>query len=112
MLGVSRPVTPIVNVGNDSSTNGRAVAFVIKGTIVRSEFGMKFGVPLVGDALEITVKTRALSDESVLLAALLTLALGAYIVLLVANSGSPICSNQTHKARALKSNPLPLAPNR
>ena len=63
MLGVSRPVTLTVNVENDSSTNGRTVAFVAKGTIVRSEFGMKFGVPLVDDALEITVKTRALSDE-------------------------------------------------
>ena len=63
MLGVSRPVTLIVNVGNDSSTNGRAVAIVAKGTIVRSEFGMKFGVPLVDDALESTVKTRALNDE-------------------------------------------------
>src|SRR6516165_946178 len=63
MLGMSRPVTLTVNVEDDSSTNGRTVAFVAKGTIVRSEFGMKFGVPLVDDALEITVKTRALSDE-------------------------------------------------
>ena len=39
------------------------MAFVAKGTIMRSDFGMKFGVPLIDNALEITVKTRALSDE-------------------------------------------------
>jgi polyisoprenoid-binding protein YceI len=50
-------------VENDPSTKRPAVAFVAKGTIVRSEFGMKFGIPLIDDALEITVKTRALSDE-------------------------------------------------
>ena len=52
-----------VNVETDSLAKGRAIAFVAKGTIVRSEFGMKFGIPLIDDALEITVKTRALSDE-------------------------------------------------
>jgi polyisoprenoid-binding protein YceI len=60
MLGVSRPT---VNVGTDPSVKGRAIAFVAKGTIVRSEFDMKFGIPMIDDGLEITVKTRALSDE-------------------------------------------------
>lgn len=63
MLGVSKPFTLTVNVETDPSAKGRAVAFVAKGTIVRSDFGMKFGIPLVEDALEITVKTRALTDE-------------------------------------------------
>jgi polyisoprenoid-binding protein YceI len=63
MLGVSRPMTLNVNVETDPSAKGRAIAFVAKGTIARSEFGMKFGIPLIDDALEITVKTRALSDE-------------------------------------------------
>ena len=63
MLGVSRPITLTVDVETDPSAKGRALAFVAKGTIVRSEFGMKFGIPLIDDALEITVKTRALSDE-------------------------------------------------
>lgn len=63
MLGVSKPITLTVNVETDPSAKGRAVAFVAKGTIVRSDFGMKFGIPLIDDALEITVKTRALSDE-------------------------------------------------
>jgi polyisoprenoid-binding protein YceI len=63
MLGVSRPITLTVNVETDPSGKGRAVAFAAKGTIVRSDFGMKFGIPLIDDALEITVKTRALTDE-------------------------------------------------
>jgi polyisoprenoid-binding protein YceI len=63
MLGVSKPFTLTVNVETDPSAKGRAVAFVATGTIVRSDFGMKFGIPLIDDALEITVKTRALTDE-------------------------------------------------
>ena len=63
MLGVSKPITLTVNVETDPSGKGRAVAFVAKGTIVRSDFGMKFGIPLIDDAFEITVKTRALTDE-------------------------------------------------
>jgi polyisoprenoid-binding protein YceI len=63
LLGVSKPITLTVNVETDPAAKGRAVAFVAKGTIARSEFGMKFGIPLIDDALEITVKTRALSDE-------------------------------------------------
>jgi polyisoprenoid-binding protein YceI len=63
MLGVSKPIALTVNVETEPSAKGGSVAFVVKGTIVRSDFGMKFGVPLIDDALEITVKTRALSDE-------------------------------------------------
>ena len=63
MLGVTKPIVLTVNVDTDPSAKGRAVAFVATGTIVRSEFGMTFGVPLIDDALEITVKTRALTDE-------------------------------------------------
>jgi len=64
MLGVTKPITLTVNVDSDSSAKESAVAFVATGTITRSEFGMAFGVPLIDDALEITVKTRALTDES------------------------------------------------
>ena len=63
MLGVTKPITLMVNVDSDPSAKGSAVAFVAMGTITRSEFGMAFGVPLIDDALEITVKTRALNDE-------------------------------------------------
>ena len=63
MLGVSKPVTLLVNVETNPEAKRHAVAFVATGTIVRSDFGMKFGIPLIDDALEITVKTRALTDE-------------------------------------------------
>jgi polyisoprenoid-binding protein YceI len=63
MLGVSRPVTLTVDVETNPANQANAVSFTAKGTIVRSEFGMTFGIPLIDDAIEITVKTRALNDE-------------------------------------------------
>jgi polyisoprenoid-binding protein YceI len=72
LLGVTRPVAFIVNVDAGRPAGGvekgpgkgaNAVTFSATGTIRRSEFGMVFGIPLVEDALEITVKTRALTDE-------------------------------------------------
>jgi polyisoprenoid-binding protein YceI len=60
LLGVTKPVSLTVEVVTDSR---RAVAFLARGRIQRSDFGMKFGVPLIDDTLEIIVKTRALSDE-------------------------------------------------
>jgi polyisoprenoid-binding protein YceI len=63
MLGVSRPVTLTVDVETNTANQANAVSFTAKGTIVRSEFGMTFGIPLIDDAIEITVKTRALNDE-------------------------------------------------
>jgi polyisoprenoid-binding protein YceI len=72
LLGVTRPVALTVNVDTGNPARGlakgaekgaNAVAFSATGTIKRSEFGMIFGMPLIDDALEITVKTRALTDE-------------------------------------------------
>jgi polyisoprenoid-binding protein YceI len=63
MLGVTKPIALTVNVESGPLDKGGSVAFVAKGTIMRSDFGMKFGVPLIDDALEITVKTRAVSDD-------------------------------------------------
>ncbi len=75
MLGVTKPLTLTVNVDADRPAKtiettetrrvekGRATAFAATGTIKRSEFGMIFGLPLIDDAVEITVKTRALTDE-------------------------------------------------
>jgi polyisoprenoid-binding protein YceI len=63
LLGVTKPITLTVDVATDPAAKGRTVAFVAKGRIQRSDFGMMFGIPLIDDALEITVKTRALSDE-------------------------------------------------
>jgi polyisoprenoid-binding protein YceI len=63
LLGITKPFTLMVEVVTDPSGRSRAVAFLARGRIQRSDFGMKFGVPLIDDMLEITVKTRALSDE-------------------------------------------------
>jgi polyisoprenoid-binding protein YceI len=63
LLGVTKPIMLTVDVATDPAAKGRAVAFVAKGRIQRSDFGMMFGIPLIDDALEITVKTRALYDE-------------------------------------------------
>jgi polyisoprenoid-binding protein YceI len=63
MLGVTKPVALTVNVETEPSGKRRIVAFSATGTLKRSDYGMIFGIPLIDDALEITVKTRALSDE-------------------------------------------------
>ena len=79
MLGVTKPIALTVNVEPDpsaqesaqesakqsakQSAKRRLVAFSATGTIRRSDFGMIFGLPLIDDAIEITVKTRALTDE-------------------------------------------------
>jgi len=63
LLGVTKPIVLTVNVDTDPSSKGRVVAFLATGTITRSEFGMLFGIPLIDDALEITIKTRALTNE-------------------------------------------------
>jgi polyisoprenoid-binding protein YceI len=63
MLGVTKPVTLSVSVDNDGSPRSGIVSFVAVGTIKRSDYSMIFGIPLIDDALEITVKTRALTDE-------------------------------------------------
>ena len=63
MIGVTKPLTLTVNVETDPSAKGRAVAFTATATIKRSDFGMTFGSPIIDDAIDITVKTRALTDE-------------------------------------------------
>jgi polyisoprenoid-binding protein YceI len=63
MLSVTKPIALTVNVETESSGKRRVVAFAATATLKRSDYGMIFGIPLIDDALEITVKTRALSDE-------------------------------------------------
>ena len=66
MLGVTKPIALTVNVEPDPSAKGPAkgrLAFSATATIRRSDFGMIFGLPLIDDTIEITVKTRALADE-------------------------------------------------
>ena len=62
MLGVTRPITLAVSVDAAPSTWGRSVALSATGTIRRSDFGMSFGLPLISDTLELSVKTNALTD--------------------------------------------------
>jgi polyisoprenoid-binding protein YceI len=63
MLGVTKPIVLMVTVNAEGSGRGRAVAFVATATISRSRFGMIFGIPLIDDTLEISVKTNALANE-------------------------------------------------
>jgi polyisoprenoid-binding protein YceI len=63
MLGVTKPITLTVNVDRDPMTKGRTIGFLADGMIKRSDFGMTSGLPIIDDALEIIVKTRALTDE-------------------------------------------------
>jgi polyisoprenoid-binding protein YceI len=63
MLGVTKPIELTATVETEPSAKRRVVAFSVTGTVKRSEYGMIFGIPLIDDALEITVKTRALNDE-------------------------------------------------
>ena len=63
MLGATRPITLSVAVDANQPPNQRAVALLATGRITRSEFGMIFGLPLIDDALDITVRTRATGDR-------------------------------------------------
>jgi len=63
MLGVTKPITLTVNVDRDPMAKGRTIGFLADGMIKRSDFGMTSGFPIINDALEIIVKTRALTDE-------------------------------------------------
>jgi len=63
MLGVTKPITLTVNVDRDPMTKGRTIGFLADGMIKRSDFGMTSGSPIINDALDIIVQTRALTDE-------------------------------------------------
>jgi polyisoprenoid-binding protein YceI len=63
MLGVTKPITIMVKVDNDPPVTSRGVAFLASGKITRSDYGMIFGIPIIDDTLDLSVKTRALGDE-------------------------------------------------
>jgi polyisoprenoid-binding protein YceI len=64
MMGVTRPVALTVDIETESPPGGRVVALKATGAIKRSEFGMTSGtLAIVADAIEITVRTRALANE-------------------------------------------------
>jgi polyisoprenoid-binding protein YceI len=62
MLGITKPIVLTVDVNTERSVGAHAVSFSATATIRRSEFGMNFGIPLIDDALEIMVATRALTN--------------------------------------------------
>ena len=63
MIGVTKPLVLAVNVETDGAGKSRMVSLLATGKITRSDFGMIFGIPIIDDTLEITVKTRALGNE-------------------------------------------------
>ncbi len=62
LLGVTKPVTLDVTFnhkGEHFMTKKPTVGFTATGSIKRSEFGMKFGVPGVSDDVKITIEAEA-----------------------------------------------------
>ena len=68
LLGVTRPVTLTVEnwkCGPDPRTQGKRYMCGgnASGTIKRSEFGMKFGIPNVGDEIKLMIGLEAFRDQ-------------------------------------------------
>ncbi len=62
LLGITRPVTLDVTLnhkGEHFMTKKPTVGFTATGTIKRSEFGMKFGIPGVSDEVPIVIEAEA-----------------------------------------------------
>lgn len=61
LLGVTRPATFIVEVERRRPGMGarEKLGFIARGTVRRSEFGMDAGVPLIADAVTVTVSSEA-----------------------------------------------------
>lgn len=63
MLGVTRPVVLEVTFNKDAAspiTKKDTVGFSARGRIKRSEFGMKYGVPNLGDDVELLLEAEAI----------------------------------------------------
>ena len=66
LLGITRPVTLFVthNKSARHPFNGKYVSgFSAKTTIKRSDFGMTYGLPLVGDDIEIMIEVEAVRED-------------------------------------------------
>ncbi|MDN5924769.1 MAG: YceI family protein [Xanthomonadales bacterium] len=64
--GVTKPVTLDVTINKIGERHGKpAVAFNAKTTIQRSEFGVNKYVPMVSDALQVTLTTGAVASDPV-----------------------------------------------
>lgn len=66
LLGVSKPVVLDVKLnksGMHPITNKQSVGFTATTTIKRSDFGMNYGLPAVGDEVKIDIGAEANSDK-------------------------------------------------
>ena len=62
LLGVTKPVVLDVTFNKDgvsAASKLDTVGFSARGTIKRSEFGMKYGVPNIGDEIQIIIESEA-----------------------------------------------------
>jgi polyisoprenoid-binding protein YceI len=60
-LGVTKPVTlDVVYVGNrnDPRANKHKIGFSATGKIKRSDFGMKYGIPMIGDDVQLMIEAE------------------------------------------------------
>jgi polyisoprenoid-binding protein YceI len=66
LLGVTKPVTLAVvhnNTGKHPMKDIRATGFSATGTIKRSEFGMNYGLPMIGDDIKILIEVEAYGED-------------------------------------------------
>jgi polyisoprenoid-binding protein YceI len=66
LLGVTKPVTLAVvhnKTGKHPMKDVMATGFSATGTIKRSDFGMNYGVPMVGDEIKLIIEAEAYSED-------------------------------------------------
>ncbi|SMH29154.1 YceI family protein [Azospirillum agricola] len=65
MLGVTKPVVLTVTFNKDgvsAASKLETAGFSARGTIKRSDFGMKYGVPNIGDEIQILIEAEAVKS--------------------------------------------------
>jgi polyisoprenoid-binding protein YceI len=66
LLGVTKPVTLTVvhnKTGKHPMKDVMATGFSATGTIKRSDFGMKYGLPMVGDDVKLIIEAEAYGED-------------------------------------------------
>lgn len=65
MLGVTKPVVLDVTFNKDGvspASKLETAGFSARGTVKRSEFGMKYGVPAIGDDIQLLIEVEAVKN--------------------------------------------------
>lgn len=65
MLGVTKPVVLTVTFnkeGVSAASKMETAGFSARGTIKRSDFGMKYGVPYIGDDIQLLIEAEAIKN--------------------------------------------------